>query len=43
MRFDALTKTFPEEAKILFEVTQENAEWRYNQYRKLAKIGDKAY
>ena len=43
VRFDALTKTFPEEAKILFEVTQENAEWRYNQYRKLAKIGDKAY
>ena len=43
VRFDALTKTFPEEAKVLFEVTQENAEWRYNQYRKLAKIGDKAY
>ena len=43
VRFDALTKTFPEEAKVLFEVTQENAQWRYNQYRKLAKIGDKAY
>ena len=43
VRFDALTKTFPEEAKVLFEVTQENAQWRYNQYRKLAKIGDKTY
>ncbi len=43
VRFDALTKTFPDEAKILFEVTQQNAEWRYNQYRKLAKIGDKTY
>ncbi|MBQ3712917.1 MAG: pyruvate:ferredoxin (flavodoxin) oxidoreductase, partial [Spirochaetia bacterium] len=43
VRFDALTKTFPEEAKVLFEVTQENAQWRYNQYRKLAKIGDKSY
>ena len=37
VRFNSLTKTFPEEAKVLFKATQENAQWRYNQYKKLAE------
>jgi hypothetical protein len=29
-------KSFPNEAEALFLETQRNAEWRYNQYRRLA-------
>ncbi len=36
VRYDSLAKTFPEEAEVLFKVTQENALWRYNQYKRLA-------
>ena len=41
VRYASLAKTFPEEAEVLFRVTQENAKWRYNQYRKLVKLEDK--
>jgi pyruvate-ferredoxin/flavodoxin oxidoreductase len=34
----SLTKTFPKEAETLFAATQRNAEWRYNQYKRLASI-----
>jgi pyruvate-ferredoxin/flavodoxin oxidoreductase len=29
-------KQFPEEAKELFKITQKDAEWRYNGYKRLA-------
>ena len=35
-RFLSLMKSFPNEAEALFLETQRNAEWRYNQYRRLA-------
>jgi pyruvate-ferredoxin/flavodoxin oxidoreductase len=35
VRYASLSKTFPEEAKELFKATQENALWRYNQYKRL--------
>ena len=37
IRYNALAKSFPEEAAELFKVTQENAQWRYNQYKKLSE------
>jgi pyruvate-ferredoxin/flavodoxin oxidoreductase len=37
-RYLSLTKTFPKEAETLFVETQRNAEWRYNQYKRLATI-----
>jgi len=37
VRYSSLTKTFPAEAKELFKITQENAAWRYNQYKRLAE------
>ncbi|MDR1879040.1 MAG: pyruvate:ferredoxin (flavodoxin) oxidoreductase [Bacteroidales bacterium] len=37
VRYASLIKTFPEEAKTLFTATQENALWRYNQYKRLAE------
>ncbi len=37
VRYNSLAKTFPEEAAVLFEQTQKNAEWRYNGYKKLAE------
>lgn len=37
VRFSSLLKTFPDEAKELFKVTQANALWRYNRYKKLAE------
>ncbi len=36
VRFTSLLKTFPEEAKQLFVQAEENARWRYNQYKRLA-------
>ncbi len=36
VRYSSLMKSFPEEAEMLFKVTQDNALWRYNQYKKLA-------
>lgn len=37
VRYSSLLKTFPQEAKELFKITQDNAEWRYKQYARLAK------
>jgi len=36
VRFTSLKKTFPQDAEILFKEAEENAKWRYNQYRRLA-------
>ncbi|MEA3448862.1 MAG: pyruvate:ferredoxin (flavodoxin) oxidoreductase [Bacteroidota bacterium] len=36
-RFLSLTRTFPEEAKRLFKITEEDAKWRYNYYKRLAE------
>ena len=38
VRFTALMKTFPQEAEELFKQAEENAKWRYNQYKRLASI-----
>ncbi len=37
VRYNSLLKTFPQEAEQLFEATQKNSEWRYNQYKKLSE------
>jgi pyruvate-ferredoxin/flavodoxin oxidoreductase len=31
-------KSFPEEAVELFEAAQDNAKWRYNNYKRLAAM-----
>jgi pyruvate-ferredoxin/flavodoxin oxidoreductase len=36
VRFTALLKTFPKDAEELFKQAEENAKWRYNQYKRLA-------
>ncbi|MCL1968987.1 MAG: pyruvate:ferredoxin (flavodoxin) oxidoreductase [Bacteroidetes bacterium] len=36
VRYASLVSTFPEEAKELFKATEENAKWRYEQYKKRA-------
>ena len=38
VRYTALIKTFPEEAKTLFKVAEENAKRRYTSYKRLAAI-----
>lgn len=38
VRYTSLTKIFPEEAQILFKAAEENAKWRYNNYRRLAEM-----
>jgi pyruvate-ferredoxin/flavodoxin oxidoreductase len=38
VRYSSLIKTFPQEAGELFKVTEENAKWRYNSYKRLAGI-----
>ena len=38
VRYASLQKSFPEEAKILFEVAEKDAKWRYNSYRRLQAI-----
>ncbi|MDL2230797.1 pyruvate:ferredoxin (flavodoxin) oxidoreductase [Bacteroidales bacterium OttesenSCG-928-L19] len=37
VRYSSLQATFPEEAKELFKATQNNALWRYEQYKKAAE------
>ena len=37
-RYTSLTKMFPHEAEILFKETQNNAQWRYKQYQRLASV-----
>jgi pyruvate-ferredoxin/flavodoxin oxidoreductase len=36
VRFSSLLKQFPAEAAELFRVTEENAKWRLNGYKRLA-------
>jgi pyruvate-ferredoxin/flavodoxin oxidoreductase len=36
VRFSSLLKQFPAEAGEVFKVTEENALWRYNGYKRLA-------
>jgi pyruvate-ferredoxin/flavodoxin oxidoreductase len=36
VRFSSLMLTFPKEAKELFVLTEENAKWRYNTYKRMA-------
>jgi len=38
VRYTSLLKTFPEQAKELFKVAEENAKWRYNSYKRLAAM-----
>ncbi len=37
VRFSSLMKQYPQEAAELFAAAQENAQWRYNNYKRLAK------
>ncbi|MDR2083639.1 MAG: pyruvate:ferredoxin (flavodoxin) oxidoreductase [Bacteroidales bacterium] len=37
VRYSSLMKTFPAEAKELFAATEENAKWRYEQYKRLSE------
>ncbi len=38
MRYTSLMKSFPNEAVELFEAAQENAKWRYNNYKRLSEM-----
>jgi len=38
VRYSSLKKMFPEEADELFRAAEENAKWRYNQYKRLAAM-----
>ncbi|MGM0464321.1 MAG: pyruvate:ferredoxin (flavodoxin) oxidoreductase, partial [Bacteroidota bacterium] len=38
VRYTSLLKSFPEEAKVLFEAAENNAKWRYNSYKRLAAM-----
>jgi len=40
VRYNSLQKTFPNEAGELFKVAEEDAKWRYRQYKRLAAISD---
>ena len=37
VRYSSLLKSFPAEAEELFKATEENAKWRYNQYKRMAQ------
>jgi pyruvate-ferredoxin/flavodoxin oxidoreductase len=38
VRYTSLEKIFPEEAAILFKAAEENAKWRYNNYKRLSEM-----
>jgi len=38
VRYTSLTKSFPEEAKVLFIEAEKNAKWRYNSYKRLSEM-----
>ncbi|WP_291861641.1 pyruvate:ferredoxin (flavodoxin) oxidoreductase [Marinilabilia sp.] len=38
VRYTALMKSFPEQAKELFKAAQENSKWRYNTYKRFAAM-----
>jgi len=37
VRYASLAKQYPAEANELFQAAQDNAKWRYNNYKRLAK------
>ncbi len=41
VRYNSLKKAFPDQAEALFKAAKEDAIWRYNRYRKLARSGEK--
>jgi pyruvate-ferredoxin/flavodoxin oxidoreductase len=36
VRYTSLAQSFPKEAEVLFKAAEENAKWRYNNYKRLA-------
>lgn len=38
VRYTQLLKSFPEQAKELFKIAEDNAKWRYNSYRRMAEM-----
>lgn len=38
VRFTSLMKTFPQDAEVLFKAAEENARWRYRNYKRLAEV-----
>ncbi|HOY38565.1 MAG TPA: pyruvate:ferredoxin (flavodoxin) oxidoreductase [Bacteroidales bacterium] len=38
VRYSSLLKSLPEEGKHLFDIAEQNAQWRYNYYKRLAGI-----
>ncbi len=38
VRYSALVKAFPQQAKELFEAAEENAKWRYNTYKRHSEM-----
>jgi pyruvate-ferredoxin/flavodoxin oxidoreductase len=38
VRFTSLVKMFPKEAAELFAAGEQNAKWRYNNYKRLAQM-----
>ena len=38
VRYNSLKKTFPADADELFKAAEENAKWRYNQYKRMAEM-----
>lgn len=38
VRYTSLLKSFPDQAEILFKAAEENAKWRYNNYKRLASM-----
>jgi pyruvate-ferredoxin/flavodoxin oxidoreductase len=38
VRYTSLVKSFPKEAELLFKAAEENAKWRYNNYKRLAAM-----
>jgi pyruvate-ferredoxin/flavodoxin oxidoreductase len=38
VRYTSLKKAFPKEASELFKAAEENAQWRYNSYRRMAAM-----
>lgn len=38
VRYTALAKSFPEDAKVLFKASEDNAKWRYSSYKRLAEL-----
>ncbi|NLF43727.1 MAG: pyruvate:ferredoxin (flavodoxin) oxidoreductase [Bacteroidales bacterium] len=37
VRYSSLKQAFPQDAEVLFKVAEENAKWRYNNYKRLSE------